>query len=101
MDRGEATYIVPRDHPAFEGHFPARPILPGVIVLAEALAAIEKATAKPAARWLVESAKFLSPVEPGESLTLSHASQPSGAVRFEVRAGSRVVAHGVLSPKPP
>ena len=56
---------IAKNHPAYEGHFPGHPMLPGVVLLAEALAAIEHTVQPPANGWIVESAKFLIPVEPG------------------------------------
>jgi 3-hydroxymyristoyl/3-hydroxydecanoyl-(acyl carrier protein) dehydratase len=85
------------DHPAYDGHFPGHPLLPGVVLLAEAIAAIESHAARPAGGWVVENAKFLLPVEPGTPLTFSHDALASGAVRFEVRSPSGVVASGVLA----
>jgi 3-hydroxymyristoyl/3-hydroxydecanoyl-(acyl carrier protein) dehydratase len=91
------TYQVPPDHPSFDGHFPGHPILPGVVLLAEALAAIESATATTATAWTLDAVKFLSPVTPGTALAITHAVQPHGGVRFEIRAGERLVASGSLS----
>ena len=88
------------DHPAFEGHFPGRPIVPAVLLLAEALAAIEEATAEPASGWTVASAKFLVPVTPGMPLAFAHESTAGGR-RFEIRSGEQVVASGVLARTPP
>ena len=92
---------VPRDHPAFDGHFPGRPILPGVCLLAEAMAALEAATGTCAADWRLESVKFTSPVEPGTALAIAHRGEETGRVRFEIRAGERVVASGVLARRLP
>ena len=91
---------VARDHPAYEGHFPGNPILPGVVILAEAMAAIAKATSIPVEHWQVSSTKFLEPVIPGTALTLSHERLASGGVRFEVRSPSGVVAAGALASRP-
>lgn len=93
----DAALAVPLDHPAFAGHFPGRPILPGVCLLAEAMAALEAATATAAEDWRVESAKFASPVEPGVRLAIAHRGEAAGRVRFEIRAGERLVASGVLA----
>lgn len=95
------TIEVPPDHPAFEGHFPGHPILPGVVLLAEAMAAIEAATSTSARNWTVDNAKFLGAVEPGARLAITHAMQPSGGVRFEIREGERLVASGALSRRAP
>ena len=90
---------IARDHPAFAGHFPGQPIVPGVVILAEALAAIERATGRSAERWEISQAKFLKPVGPGEALALHHEPLDSGSVRVEIRAGEALVANGVLAPR--
>jgi 3-hydroxymyristoyl/3-hydroxydecanoyl-(acyl carrier protein) dehydratase len=82
---------IAKDHPAYEGHFPGRPLLPGVLLLAEAIAALK------GDRWSIDSAKFLMPVEPGTALTLVEDSLANGTVRFEIESPGGVVATGVLS----
>jgi 3-hydroxymyristoyl/3-hydroxydecanoyl-(acyl carrier protein) dehydratase len=37
------TVLVPPQHPAFEGHFPGAPLLPGVVLLDEVLRVVEEA----------------------------------------------------------
>ncbi len=86
------SLAIAKDHPAYEGHFPGNPLLPGVVLLAEAMAALD------ASGRSVDNAKFLLPVEPGTPLTLSHQVLASGAVRFEVESPRGVVATGLLSP---
>jgi 3-hydroxyacyl-[acyl-carrier-protein] dehydratase len=95
----ESALPVAADHPAYQGHFPGNPILPGVVVLAEVVAAIAASTGRPASAWSLAHAKFLSPVTPGTALTLVHEG-PAGNVRFEVRAGSRAIATGTLVARP-
>src|SRR5688500_2189392 len=95
----ETPIPIARNHPAYAGHFPGRPILPGVVLLAEALAAIALATGRAASRWSIASAKFPSPVTPGTALTLLHERHADGRVRFEIRAEGRVVASGALEPR--
>lgn len=85
---------IARDHPAYAGHFPGHPILPGVVLLAEALAALG-AQVKGAS---LDNAKFLLPVTPGMELELEHETLSSGAVRFEIRAREGVVAMGLFAP---
>ena len=95
----ETPLRVPRDHPAFEGHFPGHPILPGVVLLAQVLATIEATTGRQPMEWTLSSAKFLEPVAPGTPLTLAHDAQASGATRFEIRSPGGVVASGALAPR--
>jgi len=85
-----------RGDPAFEGHFPGRPILPGVALIAEAMSALERATGTVARDWTLESAKFASPVVPGTRLEMTHREEAPGRVRFEIRAADRTVASGLL-----
>ncbi|GAC1457806.1 MAG: hypothetical protein PVS2B3_04450 [Steroidobacteraceae bacterium] len=95
-----ATLTIGAEHPALAGHFPGAPIVPGVVLLDETLRAVE-ADADAAKRWRISTAKFLSPVRPGEELTLAHEPQPDGSLRFTVSRHGQLVAHGVLAPAPP
>lgn len=94
----ETTRTVPVDHPAFAGHFPGRPILPGVVLLAWAIEALAGATGEPVETCEVGTAKFLHPVGPGARLAIRHSPQASGAWRFEIAMGDAVVASGTLRP---
>jgi 3-hydroxyacyl-[acyl-carrier-protein] dehydratase len=100
---GETTLVIAPDHPAFAGHFPGAPIVPGVVLLDAAVHAIcadlpGPATAEAGVKqtWQISSAKFLSPVGPGETLTISCAASASGSTRFDISSGSRKVATGTL-----
>lgn len=60
-------------HPAFAGHFPSRPIMPGVVLLDECLRAIANhfgidRDRTPSSACTIGAAKFLSAVGPAESL---------------------------------
>ena len=84
------------EHPAFAGHFPGEPLLPGVSLLAEVLEAVldDPALAAligPAPR--IGAAKFLAPVRPGAQLVITLVPSPRG-VRFEVKEGERIAASG-------
>jgi 3-hydroxymyristoyl/3-hydroxydecanoyl-(acyl carrier protein) dehydratase len=95
----ESALHVAADHPGYSGHFPGRPILPGVVLLAEVLHAVAQATGRGAQRWTLVGAKFHHPVTPGTELTLAHTPSEGGAVRCEVRSAGRVVASGALAPR--
>ena len=88
------------DHPAFAGHFPGMPILPGVVLLDEALHAIEVDLDLDLRQWQIATAKFLEFVRPGEALTIEHASPGSGLIRFTVRVAGRPALTGTLSLAP-
>lgn len=78
-------------HPALPGHFPGRPIVPGVVLLDLAQSAIEKATGCRVTG--VAMAKFLSPAGPADVLRLQY-EQANAAVRFEISAAGRKIASG-------
>ena len=88
------------DHPAFTGHFPGMPILPGVVLLDEALHAIEVDLDLDLRQWQIATAKFLEFVRPGETLTIEHTSPRSGLIRFTVRVAERPALTGTLSLAP-
>ena len=79
------------DHPVFPGHFPGRPIIPGVQLLDRVQRLVE------AQHGLVlgglQMAKFLSPAGPGDALELEYQVSDS-QVRFEIRCGVRPIASG-------
>ena len=95
------TIEITADHPAFAGHFPGLPILPGVLLLDEALRAVERELALDLSEWQITTAKFLEPVRPGDVITVEQTSS-SDSVRFSVlfagRAGSALA--GTLSRLP-
>lgn len=94
-------FDIPADHPALPGHFPGRPIVPGVVLLDYAIARIGAALEQALDGYKVSSAKFLSPATPGVPLALSFQANDNGTIRFTVNAGTRAVASGVLSAPAP
>ncbi|KQP38972.1 MaoC/PaaZ C-terminal domain-containing protein [Pseudorhodoferax sp. Leaf274] len=96
---------IPADHPAFAGHFPGQPLLPGVSLLA---AVLEAVLADPALAARVgpsprlANAKFLAPVRPGAALEIRLEGSGRG-LRFAVcdlSRDARVAASGVFEATP-
>lgn len=86
------------EHPAFAGHFPGAPVLPGVVLLDEAIHALELAAGGEPRGWRVASVKFLRAVAPGEALVLDQERLATGSLRFSILSAGHTVATGVLSP---
>lgn len=88
------SFTIAVDHPALPGHFPGRPIVPGVILLDAVLRAIAARDAglPPPARLL--RAKFLAPVQPGQAVTLELGERREGRIAFAGRVAGAVVLRG-------
>lgn len=93
-----AALPIATDHPAYAGHFPGAPLLPGVVLLDEAIRAIELADGGAPRCWRVAAVKFLRTVVPGEALVLEQERLANGAVRFTILSAGQAVATGALSP---
>lgn len=94
-------WTVPIDHPAFAGHFPGTPILPGVVLLDTVLHEIAAATGIALEFCEINSVKFLSPASPGDELAIQHILSASGTIRFDVVVGMRKIASGSIVPGSP
>jgi 3-hydroxyacyl-[acyl-carrier-protein] dehydratase len=94
--RRETIITIPADHPAFAGHFPGTPIVPGVVLLDEALFAIQSADGLSLDACRIASAKFFHPVGPGTVLVVRHEMLAIGSIQFDIMDGPRKVASGSL-----
>lgn len=94
------TFEIAPDHPALPGHFPGRPIVPGAVLLDEAIERIGAVLGRPLDACHIGSAKFMSPAAPGEPLALSFGRDERGTIRFSIGAGERTTVVGVLTERP-
>ncbi len=79
------------DHPAFAGHFPGRPIVPGVQLLDRVQRLVE--TRHDLVLIGLQMAKFLNPAGPSDMLELEYQIVGS-QLRFDIRCGARRIASG-------
>lgn len=93
-----ATFAICADHPALAGHFPGRPVVPGVLLLDEVLQAVERWLGPVSCRELVQ-AKFVRPLLPGERAELTLRRRGIG-VEFELRRQPDLIASGSLRTTP-
>jgi acyl-coenzyme A synthetase/AMP-(fatty) acid ligase len=94
-----AVIEVPADHPAFDGHFPGQPVLPGVVLLTLVMQAVQAQPtlqARLGSTPTIEQVKFTAPVRPGARLSVRLAEDARG-LAFELHEGAQPVARGRLA----
>jgi 3-hydroxymyristoyl/3-hydroxydecanoyl-(acyl carrier protein) dehydratase len=92
----ERIVTIGTEHPSLAGHFPDHPVVPGVVMLGEIMNAIRKMAKVNIAFVGMPSAKFMSPLNPGEPLTIRLDQQGDGTMEFICTTGSRLIASGCL-----
>lgn len=89
------TFSVPAAHPSLPGHFPGRPIVPGVVLLDAALSAVATEVDLPLPLHLLR-VKFLTPVLPEEPVSVLVGEPLRGTVAFACEArGRRILSASV------
>jgi 3-hydroxyacyl-[acyl-carrier-protein] dehydratase len=66
-----ATFLFTDDQDVFRGHFPGKPILPGVFQIEMIKFALETATGQVYRLARIDKCKFLKPVLPGQAITVN------------------------------
>lgn len=93
----ELDFCVQADHPALPGHFPGRPVVPGVLILDHVLAAFQQTTGRRVS--LLQQVKFKSTLFPGEhARTLCEVQDPRVSFRITTQRNdvSVLLATGIL-----
>lgn len=85
-------FSIAPDHPCLPGHFPGRPLVPGVVLLDRVLAAIEAAHG-PLGPLRLPQVKFVQPLLPGEAARVE-LDGTAPRWRFRVLRGEVVLASG-------
>ena len=101
-------FVIPTDHPSLPGHFPGRPLVPGVVLLERVLEAVESdclaGGVAPPGSWRLPQVKFLQPLLPGQTARIElerigTADPGEGDLRwrFRVLRDSTLLASGEVS----
>ncbi len=85
------------DHPTAAGHFPGRPVIPGVLLLDEAIKHALAGVEGPD-DIVLRAAKFHRPVRPGDTVVIRWQTELQRIVKFECRLvhGNSLVASGTI-----
>ena len=89
-----AELLYPRDHPTAQAHFPGNPIIPGAVLLCDALRAIESGTGAGPHVGLIRMAKFHAPARPGDRVLVEFAAPSAGRWRFSCSVDGVAVLSG-------
>jgi hypothetical protein len=86
--RFEVLRLIHADHPSLPGHFPGAPLVPGVVILDEVVAAVDE-WRRDSQLSGVRSVKFLAPLKPEQPFTisLSSTSKDAGEGEFLLSRG--------------
>ena len=96
---GSLRETISARHPAFAGHFPNDPLLPGVVLLDMLIRRVKTHYAVPDKfaqdRLCLESVKFLSSVRPDDEVSFQWVEQ-GNKIKFNIYCQTILVAQGVL-----
>lgn len=82
MSQISETYLIPANHPSLAGHFPAAPIVPGVVLLDYARLLLKTWQPKLYIKTLSQ-AKFLQPLAPDQAFTVTLTQISEQKIKFE------------------
>lgn len=87
-------HFYPAEHPAAKGHFPDNPIIPGAVLLSDALRAIEAGLGAALTLSRITAAKFSAPARPGDRVLIEFAAPLTGRFKFTCSVAGTTVLTG-------
>ena len=94
IDWHSALQSIPAGHPSLPGHFPGRPVVPGVVLIDAVRVALT--SQQPGWRLIaLPNVKFMSPLLPEEPFSI-HLQGEAPRLRFRIQSGERLLVQGQL-----
>ncbi|MGH8726697.1 MAG: hypothetical protein ACREV9_00745 [Burkholderiales bacterium] len=88
------TRRIAADHPSLAGHFPGRPIVPGVVLLCEVERAVTGEFAARVTGW--PNVKFTSPLLPERDFVITLEKSEARLLRFTIVSEKKTIATGAV-----
>ena len=88
------------DHPSLPGHFPGNPVVPGVVLMDEVAAVLERRQGGPVRIKAMPVVKFVSLLRADQEAHVIFTPVRPGLVKFECRVGAIAIANGSIELEP-
>lgn len=88
-------FTIPSDHPCLPGHFPGRPLVPGVVLLEQVLLAVSAETGQAIGALRLPQVKFMAPLLPDEEARVELEGQ-APRWKFRVLRAEQLLVRGEL-----
>ncbi len=90
------TLSIDATHPSLNGHFPHRPVVPGVLLVATIIDLAEERLGRALSIAGAPQLKFLQPLLPGETAT-AEITLLGAQLKFELTCSGMPIARGTLT----
>jgi 3-hydroxyacyl-[acyl-carrier-protein] dehydratase len=88
-------FVIPANHPSLQGHFPGQPIVPGVVLIDNAVSVLLEQMPNHDVAGI--TCKFVAPVRPGNAVDVTASVMTDGCRTFACAITGSIVARGTLT----